>query len=178
VAENIAMMNPEVAPSAIVEAARRAEVHELILDLPQGYNTPVGMGGELLSAGQRQRIGLARAFLGDRKLIVLDEPNANLDPDGEEALARAVANATARGAIVVIVSHRLPILRRVSHVAVMEAGRMVRFGPAAEVMAAAVQPVAAQNIGKGSTIHPIGSARSTQRLDPSVFRFRSSRGDA
>jgi len=177
VAENIAMLNPEVAPSAIVEAARRAEVHELILDLPQGYNTPVGMGGEMLSAGQRQRIGLARAFLGDRRLIVLDEPNANLDPDGEEALARAVANATARGAIVVIVSHRLPILRRVSHVAVMEAGRLVRFGPTAEVMTAAVQPVAAQNVGQTSTIHPFASPRPGQRPDPAPFRFHSSRGD-
>lgn len=147
VAENIATMDADAAPSAIVEAAKRAEVHDLILSLPKGYNTPVGMMGERLSAGQRQRIGLARAFFGDRRLIVLDEPNANLDPEGEEALARAVENATSRGAVVVVVTHRLNILRRVSHAAVMDAGRLVRFGPSREILEAAVLPMAQQKTG-------------------------------
>ncbi|MDT8853481.1 type I secretion system permease/ATPase [Paracoccaceae bacterium Fryx2] len=149
VAENIAMMDAEAAPSAIVEAARRAEVHDLILTLPNGYNTPVGVLGERLSAGQRQRIGLARAFFGNRRLIVLDEPNANLDPEGEEALARAVANATARGAVVIVVTHRMSILRRVSHAAVMEGGRMIRFGPAREILDATLHPVAQQRVTPG-----------------------------
>ena len=143
VAENIALMDDEAAPSAIVEAARRAEVHELILALPQGYNTEVGQMGERLSAGQRQRIGLARAFYGERRLIVLDEPNANLDPEGEEALARAVEAANARGVTVVIVTHRMNILRRVSHVAVLDQGRLARFGRAAEILQpGGVQPMA------------------------------------
>lgn len=144
VAENIAMMDENAAPSAVVAAARMAQVHDLILSLPQGYNTQVGIAGERLSAGQRQRIGLARAFYGDRKLIVLDEPNANLDPEGEEALARAVDAAMAAGAVVVVVTHRMNILRRVTHAAVMDGGRMVRFGPAQEVLRASVQPMASQ----------------------------------
>ena len=103
VAQNIALMDEEADPAMVIEAAKRACVHDLILGLPNGYNTEVGPRGEHLSAGQRQRIGLARAFFGDRRLIVLDEPNANLDPAGEEALAAAVANATAKGAVVVLV---------------------------------------------------------------------------
>lgn len=168
VAENIAMMDEDAAPSIIVEAARRAEVHNLILALPKGYNTPVGPMGERLSAGQRQRIGLARAFYGDRRLIVLDEPNANLDPEGEEALARAVAAATARGAVVIVITHRLSILRRVSHAAVMEGGRMVRFGSAREVLQATVQPIAQQGT----------AAENVTVLNPNAAKlsFQSSRG--
>ncbi|TYO90843.1 type I secretion system permease/ATPase [Oceanicella actignis] len=134
VAENIAGMDPEVAPAQVVEAARRAGVHEMILALPGGYNARVGPRGERLSAGQRQRIGLARALLGERRLIVLDEPNSNLDPEGEAALARAVRGAGERGATVVVVTHRLNILAQLSHAAVLEAGRLIRFGPAREVL--------------------------------------------
>ncbi|MFC2968693.1 type I secretion system permease/ATPase [Acidimangrovimonas pyrenivorans] len=152
VAENIAMMDPDAAPSMIVEAAKRAEVHDLILSLPRGYNTPVGAMGERLSAGQRQRIGLARAFYGDRRLIVLDEPNANLDPEGEEALARAVVNATARGCVVVVVTHRMAILRRVSHAAMMDAGRIVRFGVARDVLEATVRPASGSERGDDDKI--------------------------
>lgn len=100
--------------------------------------------GERLSAGQRQRIGLARAFMGDRRLIVLDEPNANLDPEGEEALARAIEAANARGVTVVIVTHRMNILRRVSHVAVLDNGRLARFGRRGDILQPGPQPVAAR----------------------------------
>src|SRR5690606_8111778 len=141
IAENIATMDEQASPAAVIEAAKRAEVHELIVDIPGGYNAPVGLRGELLSGGQRQRIGLARAFYGDKRLIVLDEPNANLDPDGEEALARAVSNAAERGAAVVVVTHRLNILRRLSHAAVMNDGRLVRFGAAREIVDGAAQPM-------------------------------------
>lgn len=141
VADNIGMMDEAAEPADIVDAARRAEVHNLILSMPNGYNTEVGLGGERLSAGQRQRIGLARAFFGDRRLIVLDEPNANLDPEGEEALARAVANATARGAVVIVVTHRMSILRRVSHAAMVQDGRLVRFGTARDVLEATAVPM-------------------------------------
>ncbi len=133
IAENIAMMDAEARPSDIVRAARRAGVHDLILSIPGGYNAPVGPNGNFLSAGQRQRIGLARAFFGEPCLIVLDEPNANLDPAGEEALANAIREATRVGAVVVVVSHRTSVLNAVSHVGLMESGRLIRFGRAKAV---------------------------------------------
>ncbi|MCB1313792.1 MAG: type I secretion system permease/ATPase [Sedimentitalea sp.] len=161
VAENIAMMDEAATPAEIVAAAKRAEVHNLILTMPHGYNTPIGPDGERLSAGQRQRIGLARAFYGDRRLIVLDEPNANLDPEGEEALARAIANATARGSVVIVVTHRLSLLRRVSHAAVMEAGRLVRFGPARDVLEASTVPMTQGTTGDDKvTVLPRRAAAS------------------
>ncbi len=174
VAENVAMMDAGAAPSAIVDAAKRAEVHEMILTLPQGYNTQVGPMGERLSAGQRQRVGLARAFFGERRLIVLDEPNANLDPDGEEALARAVANATRKGAIVIVVTHRMSILARVSHAAVMEKGRLIRFGTARDILAATVHPMAQQSTADDTVraLHPVGGAQAT------APRFNSNRKGA
>lgn len=155
VAENIAMMDAEADPAEVVAAARMAQVHELILDLPGGYNCEVGARGEMLSAGQRQRIGLARAFFGDKRLIVLDEPNANLDPAGEEALARAVEAATRAGRAVVVVTHRTAILRRVSHAAVMQEGRMIRFGPARKVLEALVRPVAAETTPEDATVEGV-----------------------
>lgn len=160
VADNIATMDETADPADVVEAAKLAEVHDLILALPDGYNTEVGPRGERLSAGQRQRIGLARAFFGSRRIVVLDEPNANLDPAGEEALARAVENATARGAVVIIVTHRMSILRRVTHAAVMENGRMVRFGAARSVLDAIVQPMANQQSDGTSNVSVF---RSEQR---------------
>jgi ABC-type protease/lipase transport system fused ATPase/permease subunit len=134
-------MNPDARPSDIVAAAKLAEVHDLIVKLPGGYNAQVGDRGNNLSAGQRQRIGLARAFFGNRKLIVLDEPNANLDPEGEAALARAITGATAKGAIVVVITHRMNLLRQVSHAGIMENGRLTRFGEAASIVDAATQPI-------------------------------------
>lgn len=159
IAENIATMDEGAMPSMIVDAARRANVHDLILAVPGGYNAPVGQRGELLSAGQRQRIGLARAFYGDKRLIVLDEPNANLDPEGEEALADAVRNATARGAVVVVVTHRTAILRQMTHAALLQNGRLARFGTAREVLDAATQPVSARYATEGGKIRPIDLAR-------------------
>lgn len=141
IAENIAMMDPNAKPSDVVSAAKLANVHQLILALPGGYNAEVGPRGEFLSAGQRQRIGLARAFFGNRKLIVLDEPNANLDPEGEAALAQAIQTATDRGAIVVVVTHRMNLLRCVSHAALLQEGRLARFGAARDIIDAVTQPL-------------------------------------
>ena len=141
IAENIAMMDPNAKPSDIVAAAKLANVHQLILQLPGGYNAEVGPRGEFLSAGQRQRIGLARAFFGDRKLIVLDEPNANLDPEGEAALAQAIQSVTERGAIVVVVTHRMNLLRCVTHAALLQDGRLARFGAARDIIDAVTQPL-------------------------------------
>ena len=165
IAENIATMDPDAAPSAIVDAAKRARAHGLILGLPGGYNAEVGLRGELLSAGQRQRIGLARAFYGDKRLIVLDEPNANLDPEGEEALADAVDAATENGAAVVVVTHRIAILRRVSHAALMQNGRIVRYGSARDIIDAAAQPISRHHAaadGKVTTMRDRTRSRPVQ----------------
>lgn len=135
IGENIAAMDPNADSRDIIAAARAAQVHELILDINGGYNAPVGLRGELLSAGQRQRIALARAFYGDRKIVILDEPNANLDPHGEAALARAVTEAAERGCVVIVVTHRPSILKRLSFAALMRNGRLERFGSTVEILA-------------------------------------------
>lgn len=129
VAENIARFDPAAKSEDIIAAARLAGVHDLILHLPEGYNSQVGADGRALSGGQRQRIGLARALYGNPFLIVLDEPNSNLDASGEEALASALADVRARGAIVVAVAHRPSLLQSVDLVLLMREGRAVAFGP-------------------------------------------------
>lgn len=161
IAENIAMMDPNAKPSDVVAASKLANVHQLILQLPGGYNAEVGPRGEFLSAGQRQRIGLARAFFGNRKLIVLDEPNANLDPEGEAALAQAIQTATERGAIVVVVTHRMNLLRCVSHAALLQDGRLARFGAARDIIDAVTQPLT-----------------KSEAADPKVAVLRKPAGDA
>ncbi len=134
VAENIARMDPNAPAEAVLGAARLAGVHGMILGLPQGYETPVGDASRPLSGGQRQRIALARAFYGDPFLILLDEANASLDAEGEQAFAEAVRAAAARGAIVVMVTHRTGTLALASHVLVLAGGRQTAFGPRAEVL--------------------------------------------
>ncbi len=129
IAENIARLDAAADPVAVVAAARAAGVNDLILRLPEGYETRIGAGGSGLSAGQRQRIGLARALYGNPFLVVLDEPNANLDAEGEEALTRAMLGVRARGGIVVAVAHRPSALAAVDLVLVMAKGRAQAFGP-------------------------------------------------
>ena len=124
VAQNIARFEPNADPEAIVNAARSAGVHDLIVRLPEGYETQVGEQGSSLSAGQAQRIALARALYGDPFLVVLDEPNSNLDYEGDEALARAVMSVRKRGGIAVVVAHRPSALEAVDLVLVMNNGRM------------------------------------------------------
>jgi ABC-type protease/lipase transport system fused ATPase/permease subunit len=129
VAQNIARLDPSAADNAIVAAAQQAGVHELILQLPQGYETQVGEGGVSLSAGQRQRVALARALFGEPFLVVLDEPNSNLDAEGEQALAKAILSIKARGGIVVVIAHRTNILSVIDQVLILENGVQVAFGP-------------------------------------------------
>jgi ATP-binding cassette subfamily C protein PrsD len=128
VAENIARFEANPKPDAIIAAARAAGVHDLIISLPQGYETQVGEQGASLSAGQAQRIALARALYGDPFLVVLDEPNSNLDADGDEALTRAILGIRARKGIVIVVAHRPSAIASVDHVLVMNQGRQVDFG--------------------------------------------------
>lgn len=134
IAENISRFSATPNPNDIIDAARMADVHELILSMADGYDTRIGNSGAALSAGQRQRIGLARALYGHPFLIVLDEPNANLDAEGEMALNNAILAARQRGAIVVIVAHRPNALSAVDHVLVLSQGAMVAFGPRDEVL--------------------------------------------
>jgi ATP-binding cassette subfamily C protein len=136
VAEAIAGFDEYARDEAIVAAAMLAQAHEMILSLPAGYQTEIGRDGCRLSGGQRQRIGLARAFFGDRKLILLDEPNANLDPDGEEALCSAIQSAKARGAASVIVTHRPRLLTIADAVLLLRDGNQVAFGPPYDVLRA------------------------------------------
>jgi ATP-binding cassette subfamily C exporter for protease/lipase/ATP-binding cassette subfamily C protein EexD len=133
VADNIARL-AEPDSLAVVAAAKRANVHELILCLPKGYETEVGEHGMLLSPGQRQRIALARALYGNPRLVVLDEPNSNLDGAGEIALARAVSGLRNTGVTSIIITHRPSLIAHVDKILLLDGGRMKRFGPAAEVM--------------------------------------------
>lgn len=133
VAENIARLS-DAASEDIVAAAKLADVHELILRLPDGYETDVGTFGHLLSGGQRQRIGLARAVFGDPKLVVLDEPNSNLDPAGEAALVRALEQLKERGCTVVVVSHKLGIVQSLDKTLLLQGGSVQALGPSDKVL--------------------------------------------
>ncbi|WP_430691575.1 type I secretion system permease/ATPase [Mesorhizobium vachelliae] len=135
VAENIARFEPDADAGAIIAAAKAAGAHELIVGFREGYETEIGDHGEALSAGQRQRIALARALYRDPFLVVLDEPNSNLDMDGEQALIKAMLRVRERGGIVVIVAHRPNVLTAVDFVLAMNQGRIHAFGPKDEVFA-------------------------------------------
>ncbi|ANK75893.1 ABC transporter (plasmid) [Ensifer adhaerens] len=133
IAANISRFEPDAADEAVVAAARAAHANDLILSQTKGYQTPIGPGSNNLSGGERQRIGLARAFYGSPRLLVLDEPNANLDSEGEAALGRALRDAKARGVTVVIVTHRISIATTCDRILVMKDGRIDDFGPTDEV---------------------------------------------
>jgi PrtD family type I secretion system ABC transporter len=134
VAANIArLQKPD--PQAVIRAAQLARAHDLILRLPEGYDTDIGDGGCLLSGGQRQRIALARALYGDPRLVILDEPNANLDEEGDAALAGALAELKSRGVTVILVGHRQSIMKQLDKVAVLNKGVLESFGPSAIILA-------------------------------------------
>jgi ATP-binding cassette subfamily C protein PrsD len=134
IAVNIARFDLEATPAGVLEATRAAGAHDLILSFPDGYGTRVGEAGMALSAGQRQRIGLARAFYGNPFLVVLDEPTSNLDSEGEDALTEAILSVRRRGGIVVVIAHRPKALDAVDHVLVVADGRVQSFGPKDDVL--------------------------------------------
>jgi ATP-binding cassette, subfamily C, type I secretion system permease/ATPase len=135
VAQNISRFDPDADPAAIIAAAKAADVHELIVNLRGGYDAQVGEQGAVLSAGQKQRVALARALYGDPFLVVLDEPNSNLDADGEQALTRAIDGVRQRGGIVVVVSHRPSAVAGIDGLLVMANGRAQALGPRDEILA-------------------------------------------
>ena len=134
IGENIARFNPEATDESIVEAARWAGVHDLILRLPEGYDSKIGEGGVVLSGGQTQRVALARALYGEPALIVLDEPNASLDAEGDAALTKAIAEARKRGKTVVVMAHRPSAIAAVDMLLMLRDGKQEAFGPKDEVI--------------------------------------------
>src|ERR1700676_5340671 len=135
VAENICRFDDRASSDAILKAAQIAGVHDIIIRLPEGYSTRIGEGGMSLSAGQRQRIGLARAVFGDPFLVVLDEPNANLDADGENALSRAILILRHNKCIVIVISHRPSAIAALNMAMVLYEGKSIAFGPCEEIFA-------------------------------------------
>jgi len=139
VAENISRFEPEADTAAVIAAAKIVGVHDLIVRLPSGYDTPIGEQGSALSAGQAQRVALARAFYRDPFLVVLDEPNSNLDSEGEEALTRAILSVRERKGIVVVVAHRPSAIAGVDRLLMMNMGRVQAVGPKDEVLSKVLQ---------------------------------------
>jgi ATP-binding cassette subfamily C protein len=134
IAQNIARFDPEAADEEVIRAAERAHAHQLILSQKNGYSTIIGPTGVRLSGGERQRIGLARAFYGDPKLLVLDEPNANLDEEGEAALGRAIFQARSCRMTVLIITHRPSIAAKCDRILMLRSGQVELYGSAKDVL--------------------------------------------
>lgn len=139
IADNIARLSQQPDPEKIVEAAKKADAHEMILKLPHGYDTRVTAAGGRLSGGQMQRIGLARAMYGDPVLLVLDEPNSNLDNEGSEAVNKAIRTFKDEGKSVIIMAHRPAAIKECDLLLMLEQGSRVAFGPKEEVLQKMVQ---------------------------------------
>jgi ABC-type protease/lipase transport system fused ATPase/permease subunit len=144
IAENIARLADDAPAASIVAAAQEAAVHDMIVRMPDGYQAAIGPQGIALSGGERQRIGLARALFGKPFLVVLDEPNSNLDAEGEAALTSAIQSVKKRGGIVVVIAHRPSALAAVDLIAVVQNGKLTAFGPKEEVLNPKVAPTAAE----------------------------------
>jgi PrtD family type I secretion system ABC transporter len=158
--ENIARFDRNANPRNIIEASKAAGVHEMIVRMPDGYSTQLGPQGISLSAGQRQRIGLARALYKNPFFVLMDEPNSNLDAEGEAALTEAIKGIRARGGIAIVVAHRPSALAAVDLIAVIQAGRMVAFGPKKEIL----RPQAAVNGANEIAIPAKHEPRVTARV--------------
>ncbi len=160
VAENICRFDETATSDAILKAAQIAGVHDIILRLPDGYATRIGEGGMALSAGQRQRVGLARAIFGDPFLLVLDEPNANLDAEGEAALTRAIQIMRHNKCVVIVISHRPSALAALNMAMILYEGKAIAFGPSEEIFArvrtANGQPAAARQAAAPPTAKTVG----------------------
>ena len=172
IADNIARFDPRFDGEDVIAAARAAGVHELILQLPQGYSTRLGEAGAGLSAGQRQRVGLARALYGDPFLVVLDEPNANLDLEGETALTQAILGVRARGGVCVVVAHRPSALAAIDLVLMMADGQAQAFGPKDEILKGLMRPTPVAPRKRASGSASVVAARAA--AEPSVAPLQAS----
>lgn len=152
--DNICRFDPQASDESIVEAAKHAAVHEMILKMPNGYETLIGPGNLVLSGGQVQRIALARALYGDPKLLVLDEPNANLDTDGDKALTAAIAGSRARGNSVIVMTHRPSAIAAVDMLLMLRDGKAEEFGPKEDVIKRLQEKHKAQQQGGTSASTP------------------------
>jgi ATP-binding cassette subfamily C protein PrsD len=161
IAENIARFENPQDSQAVIAATTAAGFHDRVLALPDGYETRIGHGGIELSAGQRQRLGLSRALYRDPFLVVLDEPNSNLDAEGERALMKAITGIGARGGIAVVVTHRMSVMSAVDAVAIMRDGELAAFGPPQAVLAEHARSRAATAAGANSLrMVPIDTSES------------------
>ena len=165
IAQNIGRFEEKPDPEAIIAAARAAGVHDLVLRLADGYDTKIGESGSGLSAGQRQRIGLARALYRDPFLVVLDEPNSNLDAAGEEALTIAILGVRRRGGIAIVIAHRPSALAGVDHVLIMTDGRQQSFGQKAEVLDKVARSLAPAAAAAGASPARAGALRIVPESD-------------
>ncbi|MBO6560733.1 MAG: type I secretion system permease/ATPase [Nisaea sp.] len=156
IAENIARLDSEPDPEQVIAAAKLAGLHDLILQLPNGYDTDIGNSGALLSGGQRQRVALARALYGEPSLVVLDEPNSNLDSKGDEALVKALNELKERGATIIMITHRVQALANMDKLLVLQEGMINKYGSRDEVLASA---------GMGPTTMPPQQARPSGKPD-------------
>lgn len=161
VADNIARLDPNPDPKAIVEAAKRAGAHELLLSLPQGYDTEIGAGGQRLSGGQRQRVALARALYGDPPVLILDEPNANLDAQGEQALVDAIRDAKSRGRTVIIMAHRPSAIAACDNLLLIDKGAQVEYGPRDDVLKKRTRNYTQLAASQGAAVSPDDRTMST-----------------
>jgi ATP-binding cassette subfamily C protein len=161
VEENIARLDPSPEPMAVVAAARAAAVHDMIVRLPEGYQTALGPMGAAMSGGQRQRLGLARALYLDPFVVVLDEPNASLDPEGEEALTAAISGIRKRGGIAIVIAHRPSALQVCNLVGIIQKGKLTAFGPKETILA----PNAATPV---TPVMPAASAKKATPAGPAT----------
>ena len=165
VAQNIARLNPVGGPDGseqVIQAAKRAGVHELIQAMPNGYDTELGAHGAQLSGGQRQRIALARALYGNPRLLVLDEPNASMDADGEQALAHTLRALSEDGVSVIVITHHTALIGQLDKLLVLKDGQVELFGPRADVLANLTQTHQAQRTPRSAQVtHLAATGRSS-----------------
>ncbi|ODA65932.1 Type I secretion system ATP-binding protein PrsD [Methyloligella halotolerans] len=173
--ENISRFEEEPNPEDVIAAAKAAGVYELIVRLPEGFKTAIGPQGTSLSAGQRQRIGLARALYGNPFLVVMDEPNSNLDSEGEDALSKAIKGISARGGIAIVVAHRPSALAAVGTVAIIQNGKITSFGPKSEVLRMAT---VSSNASKVAAVSGSAPAAEEESEDVSESEGGNASGEA